>query len=361
MPKLPSNSYPKLRLHKASGQAVVTLSGRDHYCGAYGSPEAESRYHRLIAEWVANGRRTRPDSRGLTVGKLAQAWSEWAQSRFVKRGEPTSYARRVKRVAERVEALYGSTPIEDFGPTALKAVRASWVESGCSRTVCNHYTQAVLNLFRWGVAEDLVPPTALTRLEAIPGLSARDQVRDSPGVGPVPRADLEAAIAALWEPGVSILRLMACTGLRPGEACTVRPCDLNRTGEPWWYAVVSDWNKTAHRGRTRNVPLGPKAREVLVPWLITVGSPDSYLFRNRTGQGPYRRQTLYVVTEKACRRADVPRFHPNQVRHLYLSEVRARFGLEAAQVIAGHSSLTTTQVYTEADRNAGARIAQEMG
>ena len=36
MPKL-KRKLPSYRLHKASGQAVVTLSGRDDYLGPYGS------------------------------------------------------------------------------------------------------------------------------------------------------------------------------------------------------------------------------------------------------------------------------------------------------------------------------------
>ena len=51
MPKIPS-----YRLHKASGQAVVWL-GRDVYLGKHGSQESREKYHRLISEWLASGRR----------------------------------------------------------------------------------------------------------------------------------------------------------------------------------------------------------------------------------------------------------------------------------------------------------------
>ena len=36
MPKL-VHATPKYRRHKASGNAVVTLDGQDHYLGRYGS------------------------------------------------------------------------------------------------------------------------------------------------------------------------------------------------------------------------------------------------------------------------------------------------------------------------------------
>ena len=43
-----TRSIPKYRLHKASGQAVVTLRGKDYYLGPHGSPESRAEYDRLI-------------------------------------------------------------------------------------------------------------------------------------------------------------------------------------------------------------------------------------------------------------------------------------------------------------------------
>ena len=48
---------PSYRCHKPSGQAVVTLAGKDHYLGRHGSPESRQAYERLVAEWLANRRR----------------------------------------------------------------------------------------------------------------------------------------------------------------------------------------------------------------------------------------------------------------------------------------------------------------
>jgi len=47
----------KYRLHKASGQAVVTLDGRDHYLGLFGSESSKAAYERLIASYLAGGRK----------------------------------------------------------------------------------------------------------------------------------------------------------------------------------------------------------------------------------------------------------------------------------------------------------------
>ena len=55
MPRL-VDALPKYRKHRASGQAVVTLNGRDHYLGPYGTSASEAFYDRLIAEWLIQER-----------------------------------------------------------------------------------------------------------------------------------------------------------------------------------------------------------------------------------------------------------------------------------------------------------------
>lgn len=54
MPKQPST--PKYRKHRASGQALVRLSGKDFYLGPYGSKTSLAEYDRLVAEWLQAGR-----------------------------------------------------------------------------------------------------------------------------------------------------------------------------------------------------------------------------------------------------------------------------------------------------------------
>jgi hypothetical protein len=44
---------PSYRLHKPTGQAVVTLNGRDRYLGKHGTAESRRLYDRVIAEYLA--------------------------------------------------------------------------------------------------------------------------------------------------------------------------------------------------------------------------------------------------------------------------------------------------------------------
>ena len=62
---------PSLRRH-ATGQGFVELNGRYIYLGAFDKPETKQAYHRLIAEWLANGRRLPVDPHEITVTELCQ-------------------------------------------------------------------------------------------------------------------------------------------------------------------------------------------------------------------------------------------------------------------------------------------------
>ncbi|HEX6962483.1 MAG TPA: hypothetical protein VF175_11485 [Lacipirellula sp.] len=50
------HSLPKYQKHRASGQAVVAINGRDYYLGPHGSKASKVEYDRLITEYLVSGR-----------------------------------------------------------------------------------------------------------------------------------------------------------------------------------------------------------------------------------------------------------------------------------------------------------------
>jgi hypothetical protein len=51
-----TNTVPKYRKHKQSGQAIITLNGRDYLLGPHGTRASKIEYDRLIGEWLQHGR-----------------------------------------------------------------------------------------------------------------------------------------------------------------------------------------------------------------------------------------------------------------------------------------------------------------
>ena len=58
MPRL-LGKLPAYRKHKASGQAVVTLGGHDHYLGKMGSAASRTKYNRVVEVRLFLGSRDR--------------------------------------------------------------------------------------------------------------------------------------------------------------------------------------------------------------------------------------------------------------------------------------------------------------
>jgi integrase len=268
MPKL-TKSAPKYRLHKCSGQAMVTIAGKDHYLGPYGTDASRREWDRLVSDWLAAGRPVRAidAATGATLDELFLAFIRYAKGYYRKNGRLTNEVAALKNVIQDASRLYGHTPAADFGPLALKAVRAIWIERGQCRTTVNKNMRRLTRIFRWGVAEELIPGGVVHSLTAVPGLKkGRCDLPEPPGIEPVALATVEATLPHLPRVTADMVRFQLLTGARPGEVCRMRPDDIDRSGDVWEYRDLD--HKTAHHGRTRTVYIGPEAQSVLMPYLL---------------------------------------------------------------------------------------------
>ena len=155
----PKSLIPKYRQHRASGQAVVTISDhsgrrRDVYLGGFGTEESKAEYARVIAEWQVS--RSRPvTTAGLSIAELFVAYLDYAESHL---GAKSNEVSEIKRVIKVVREMYGETIAADFGPRSLKAVRQRIIDSGVCRGVVNQRVGRIVRAFRWATAEELLPP-----------------------------------------------------------------------------------------------------------------------------------------------------------------------------------------------------------
>jgi integrase len=178
-------------------------------------------------------------------------------------------------------------------------------------------------------------------------------------VRPVPEADVEAVLAVLRPRYVAMARLQLASGMRPGEVCRLRPCDLDRSGDVWIYTPPG--HKTEHRGTSRTIYLGPRARAVLEPLLAPCCKPEGFLFPAMRRRGPIAAKHYRAAVHRGCRKAGVPQWSPNRLRHNCATRIRAAFGVEASRIMLGHSDVATSLIYAEVDEAKARRIAEEMG
>jgi integrase len=313
---------PSYRLHKPSGLAVVTLDGRDFYFGAHDSPESRAEYDRLVAEWLLRGRRlplARSAADGdITVNEMMLAYTEWADGYYLKNGKPTMEPVNICLALRSIRKLYGHTLARDFGPLALKVVRQAMVESGICRNEVNKRVRHVLRAFKWAVGEEMIPPSVHHGLKAVPGLRrGRSQARESEPVRPVSDAFVEAVRPFVSRQVWAMVQLQLFTGMRPGEVCIMRTCDLDTSGRVWIYTPES--HKTQHHGRERRIYIGPRAQEILKPWLRT--ELGAFLFCPAEAMGEHRaelrraRQTPLTPTQRAGPESAVQGKRPENGTH----------------------------------------------
>ena len=91
---------------------------------------------------------------------------------------------------------------------------------------------------------------------------------------PVPEGRVEAVLPFRSRQVAVMVRLQTLTGMRPGQVCAMRGTDLDTAGPIWLYRPTG--HKTAHHGHAREVSIGPRAQEVIKPFLKSDGA--AYLF-----------------------------------------------------------------------------------
>ncbi len=190
MPSSPNLRVPGCTKHKASGQAVVRLNGKDHYLGRFDSDQAATAYERLIAEWLAGGRQplATDDDSELSVEEVLARYWVFAEQHYRKRGEPTKELENIRYALRPLRTLYGETAAAQFGPLALKALRVKMIELGLSRKVINQRVGKIKRIFRWAVSEQLIPPSVHQALATVDGLQrGRTNARETEPVRPVRR------------------------------------------------------------------------------------------------------------------------------------------------------------------------------
>jgi integrase len=393
------NSIPSYRKHKATGNAVVTLTDpaggrKDYYLGPYGSAESKAEYGRIISEWTAAGRclpHAGPAPADLTVNELlVRFWTHVEAYYRDADGTPTREAENYKHSLRPLKSLYGHTQARDFTPMSLKAVRQTMIDYGLCRRVINQRIGRIRRCFKWAVAELLVPPGVYQALQTVEGLAkGRSAAAETEKVKPVPDALVDAVLPKLNRYVAGMVKFHRLTGCRPQDVCNLRWCDIDRTGDVWTYRPRK--HKCTWRGKDRVVAIGPKAQKVLAEF--PTADPSNFIFSptgmtverlkllrslrkskvqpsqvTRAKKKPqskpgekYNPRSYALAVRRACIRAGVAHFHPNQLRHARGTEVRRAFGLEGAQVVLGHTKADVTQVYAETDVTLAVRIARETG
>ena len=306
MPRL-VHRLPVPRLHTPSGRARVRINGKDHWLGPFGSRSAQVEYDRLISDYLANGRqlpsvpspevpeikreasrsRSVPKSdtcrpRSVTNGEMVSSvpvgtititiliaqFTRWADSHYRHPdGTPTRETANFKHVTKPLRKMFGTLPVESFGPTRLIALRDSLIKKKLARRTINRMIGRVRMVFKFGVSRDLVPVDLLQRLQTVEPLQPGRGGRETSGTrGSVSWEVVQKTLPHLPPLIRALVVTLFHTGARVGELAKLTTGMIDRTGDVW--VAVLDQHKNAHRGKSRRIFIGPKAQQALLPFLL---------------------------------------------------------------------------------------------
>jgi integrase/recombinase XerC len=144
----------------------------------------------------------------------------------------------------------------------------------------------------------------------------------------------------------AILELFYSSGLRLAELVGLDLTDLDFADQT--VRVTGKGNKT------RILPVGRLALDAVRRWLpVRLGlasGEEPALFVSRNGSRLKHRSIQARLKHWAKRRGSTRKLHPHLLRHSFATHLLESSGdLRAVQELLGHSSISTTQVYTHLD------------
>ena len=392
---MPKKRIPSYRLHRPSGQAVVTLQCRDFYLGQYNSKASWEEYQNLIAEYLANGRKLPPtrSQNELTVEELAVRFLGWAEGYYLDaNGQPTENVEHCQRAVAPLIRHYGKNAVSEFGPISLKFIRDGLIAEKLVRSTINARINIIRQAFRWGVENELVAPDVSQALDAVAKLKkGRSAAKDNDKVPPVPNSLVDVTLKFLPSVVADMVQVQRFIGGRPQDVCNMRRGDIERTGDVWTYRPFK--HKTQHQGKERSLAIGPRAQEILLSYIVRK-TDDEFIFSpadsikqfratqrenrkskvqpsqqdrrksqpKRTPGERYDHRAYRRAIHRACEQAGIECWSPNQLRHTAGTETTAQFSLEAAKEFLGHASIKTTEQYYVAPLpELAAEVARKIG
>jgi integrase len=383
------NQVPKM--YPDRGRAYVKLSGQRIALGPWASDEADENYRRAIAEWLSNDRHVPPreDEQVVTVTEVCVAFLKHAQRR-----QSPGDLDHIRAAFKVLRGLYGSEPVESFGPKRLRIVRDRIIaKNHVSRGTINKRIRWIRRAFKWAASMEMCDERIYRRLDTVDNLKRGEGGKEPRKVRPVPRCDIRRVRRHLPRPVRALVDLQLLTGARPGELVRLCAAHIDMSEKTW--SVTYDGtdeqksHKTDYLNKERVIWFGRRAQKILQMFMSTGRRIDQPIFTpkqacldaaqrrgnhgRRANQKPNARKTDRTVGDqyttasyrraihRVCKQLGVPTWGPHRLRHNAATALRNEFGLDVASAVLDHGSLTVTTLYAELNRKKARDAIAKVG
>jgi integrase/recombinase XerC len=272
---------------------------------------------------------------------LGEFLDQLAQQRRLSPGTGRNY----RRAVEQLFSLNEGVSLERFDSQHLRRTASQLHARGMSGRTIAYTISGWRGFFRWlvrhrGFAHDpCVGLRAPRSAKALPKALSPDlmsRLLEGPASGSAQLRD-----KAMFE-------LLYSSGLRLAELVSLSLADGNALLQQGEVTV------TGKGAKTRAVPVGGSARAAVETWLAEragLARPEeTALFVGTRGRRISPSSVRYALARWARRIGLLQHVHPHMLRHAFATHVLQSSGdLRAVQEMLGHSSISTTQVYTHLD------------
>ncbi len=252
-----------------------------------------------------------------------------------------AFARRKRRALSSLDA----SDVREF----LRGLH----KSGLSLRSVARATSAVRGLFRFAAAEGFASSDPAERIDSARAPRALPRYLSASEVEALVNAPDPSTPAGLRDR--AMMELLYATGLRVSELVSLRAKDLHFEAG---YLVCRGKGR-----KERVVPFGRSAKRWIEQYLASgrpVLSPkpgEGGLFLSRRGR-PMTRQRFFQLLKGYGKLAGIKRaLSPHVVRHSFATHLlEGGADLRSLQLMLGHSSIGTTQIYTHVSRERLRRV-----
>ncbi len=228
-----------------------------------------------------------------------------------------------------------TTP-KQITPEAIREFRLALNRRGLKKNTQNYYLIALRTFLKYlsGRGEEVLTPTAIEL--------AKTDRKELELISPEELARLLAAPDLKTEAGRrdrAMFELLFSTGLRVSELTA-----LNRDSVDWQQGEFSIRGKG---GKIRLVFISPEAKKTVKNYLDERKDLDEPLFVGRKGTRLTPRSVERIIRSQTIKAGIMKTVTPHTLRHSFATDLlRNGADLRAVQLLLGHSSISTTQIYT---------------
>lgn len=364
--------FPKpCRQRYASGnrqdQLYISLPQSDGikkriYFGPYNDPLSHQNYNKMKLEWEA-GRLTdvsRPIASSspprITIAELFELFllshkGNWAR-------EPNGYCTNAHKYVSALGALghYGDMSAASYSSKLLRQwLQGLGEEHRLARSTINGYLSCVRKVIEWGALNDYIPESVHISVSLVKPLKQGETAAVEHGRRETVDFEVvEQTLEHLYEPAVTVIRILMRTGARPGEVCKMSLSELDTTTYPGVWVYSPTHHKNARRGKERHIILHAPEQKLLTAYIKREKIKSGYIFRAPRPQAHkpapcYTSQMLQASVKRVCRAYNIPYWSPYQIRHSVASQMAREYGVETTRALLGHTSITTTDIYIHRD------------